>query len=300
MHTKIENFLDQKLTGRLLPIDEGGSMFVYRTDDRFGVLVRYDNADAVKLRFSSAGLCDMDILGECQGRYLFFYCTEDRLLHQFSLLCSNFVEPTNQARLRANPREFWESWKELLGNTISNKASYPMLGELVLYMILLGHSSAEVVWGGPDGALHDIETSAASYEVKSTIVRTESSVTISNEYQLESTSAKPLYLSFMRFEERLGGEYSLRKCVEGITDAKIKSDVAVKLKKHGYEPGVPAYAEEYSLLESRIYLVDDKFPKITVNDLERLGLREAVLKVSYEVKLDGLAFQRLVDHSDPR
>lgn len=300
MYQKIENFLNQKITCRLLPLETPDPAFVYRLDHKYGILVSYQESDPVKLPFKSAGLCDIEINGEYHGKYLFFYCTEERFLHQFSMLCVNFLEPANLAKLRVNPQIWWESWKNLLGNTISNDSAYPVIGELIVYLGLLKKNPATVVWKGPDKALHDIETEAASYEVKSTIVRTDRIVTISNEYQLGTANNKSLYLTFLRFEERLQGEYSLKKCVDSISDIAIRGDVLKKLKKMGFEPGSPGYAVEYTLLEGYLYLVNDSFPRITVDNLVAMNLRDRIQTLSYGINLMGMACEELKNQIDCR
>ena len=47
------------------------------------------------------------------------------------------------------PVEWWKNWRQLIGNAITEKKSYAVLGELLMYEYLL-QKGVNVEWGGPD------------------------------------------------------------------------------------------------------------------------------------------------------
>jgi hypothetical protein len=296
MVTEIENFLNQKITNRLLKLDSTVDSYGYRTDDDYGVLIPFNDPNPILLRFSSASLRNMQINGDFSGNYLYFSCSDESYLHQFSVLCEDFLDPQNIDVLKKDPFTWWENWKMLLGNSIYNDAVYPVIAELVLYLSLLRKNEPDVIWKGPDGALHDIETSSCSYEVKSTLTRNERVVNISSIDQLAIYNNKPLYLAYFIFEPRSSGGYSLEKCVDSFTDTASREFVLKKLGKLHVEPGTPNYKQEFALLGAYLYPVNRDFPAITRAQLESLHIDNRIQSISYKVNIMGLECSDLKEH----
>lgn len=170
------------------------------------------------------------------------------------------INGSDRKDLLDNPIGWWEKWKELLGNSIYEKKPYSIIAEmLVLNELYKTDKSAK--WTGVLGATHDIETDGSSYEVKSTIKRYGATVTISSQYQLDST--KKLQLYFCRLEKSKSG-ISINDLVNSLVLNGYDSEKLEKqLHKLGYEYGTNVREEKYKILEKRKYNVDDKFPKIT-------------------------------------
>jgi hypothetical protein len=101
--------------------------------------------------------------------------------------------------LLAEPLVWWDRWRHLLGDALVDKHDYDMLAELLaLEMLVIGGVFYEK--RGPFGGVVDIRTSTTDYEVKSTISRYGSVITISGQLQLADSSGKLLQLIHFRLE----------------------------------------------------------------------------------------------------
>ncbi|MCX6159228.1 MAG: PD-(D/E)XK motif protein [Ignavibacteriae bacterium] len=291
---KLREYFRNRLQNRTIPLENHDHSFVYCTDDKFGILIPYNQNEPIKLRFSASGLEDVTIDGDNKGRYLYFYCINENLINQFSMTCIDFISKDNREIIQSSPQNWWDNWKKLMGNAIRDESVYSTIGELIVFIWEIKNNHNETVWSGPKSGSHDIETSICSFEVKSTIKHYERIVTISGEFQLNNNNNKPLQLVFLRFEPCLNGGFSIEKCVQKITEPGIKNEVYEILKDKKYEPGTPQYKDEYTLKEACIYIVDDNFPKITMEMLNILNLNKHIRKFSYDIDLSGLTSKNIL------
>ena len=63
-----------------------------------------------------------------------------------------------------------------------------------------------------------------------------------------------------------------------------------QLKVQGYEFGASSRDKKYSLLERRIYHIDDKFPKITAQSFKGDKIPRGIAHITYSVDLEGIDF----------
>lgn len=102
----------------------------------------------------------------------------------------------------SEPLEWWKKWRELMGNTISNKEAYSVIAEMMVLDDLYTQDNT-VEWTAVNSGSHDIEGNESSYEVKSTVKRYGATITISGQHQLQSL--KRLQLYFCRLEQSRTG-----------------------------------------------------------------------------------------------
>ena len=289
MNEIIENFFRGRAPKRLLELKTPKPAYAYRLDaDTYGVLIPYRGNEPVLLRFASASLIDVEIIVEkiC-GRYLYFFCKEEELIHSFSTLCEDFLSIENRLKIDVNPKKWWDEWKILLGNTIADDSVYPVIAELLVYNKEL-KKCPEVIWGGPNNTIHDIETIEHSYEIKSTTKRYERVIRIAGEHQLKLLNNKPMFIIFIRMTECLNGGHSLESCVNSFEKIEIKNDILKKLRMMHLEPGTPKYKSEYSIVESECYPVNDIFPRITSEKLKLINVEDRISSFSYNLNIEGL------------
>ena len=261
--------------------------WVIKKDDKYGVCIIYNNNQVISEGFESTYIktnrirIDSD---ECEYNVIELTCNQKNLREHFSLVCADFVDPgingKNRERLIENPINWWKEWKELLGNNNVDIKVYDIIAE----MLVLGYlkdKGFNPFWSGIEQHTHDIETDLDNiYEVKATIERYNSNITINSQYQLDSE--KDLYICFLRMEESITG-YSINDMVDILCDKGFKRyELEEKLENIGLEKGKSARNKKFKVIERRKYNVDDKFPKIT---------NESIKKIVYTLELDGIDYE---------
>lgn len=89
-----------------------------------------------------------------------------------------------------------------MGNRRSEKTGYNVIAEM-LALKSICESDKTVKWASEHMGNHDLESDFVSIEVKSTIKKSDTNVTISSQHQLKSE--RPLFLYFCRLEESAQG-----------------------------------------------------------------------------------------------
>lgn len=221
---------------------------------------------------------------------LMLTCDDMGLRNEFAVICSQFIQPGPDGKLREElisaPEKWWGNWKFLLGNVNSSQSAYPVLGELtVLEKLLLDGRKAK--WTGANKATHDIELPNCSYEVKSTTNRYGYEVTISSVYQMKK-SGETLDLAFCRFEPSVLGR-SINDLVESIVQIGYpEEELEANLQKQNLECGCTARNIRFKLLEMKVYSVDDEFPAVTCDSFVGGVLPKYVTEFSYTLDLSGV------------
>lgn len=207
------------------------------------------------------------------------------LYNEFAIICCEFLNyienDSNRNRFIENPRTWLDKWKDLLGNTLKKEENYSFLAELLAVNYLIKNNNL-VIYN--DYGTHDIETENDSYEVKSTISRYGYDVHINGQHQLERDSKK-LNMLFIRLEKSIEG-YSI-------------NDVLCELKKVEYTDieyinqkikniSTTSLNEKYKILESRLFEVDDNFPKIVQSSFKEEKLPDSIKQINYVVDLSGV------------
>ncbi len=207
------------------------------------------------------------------------------LYNEFSIICCEFLDyisnESNRKEFIKNPRTWLDKWKDLLGNTLKTEENYSFLAELLSINYLLNYNR-EVVYS--DYGTHDIETENDSYEIKSTISRYGYDIHINGQHQLERAN-KNLNIIFIRMEKSLEG-ISINDIVAELMNKEfIGIDYIEKKIKN-----ISTYSlnEKYKVLESRLYKVDDNFPKIIQSSFKDEMIPDSIKQINYIVDLSGI------------
>lgn len=264
-----------------------------------GVAVPVDTYVPFSEQFAQVKICtEQNVqIGDKTYDILMLQCFSMDVRNEFASMCRQFVDPGANGQIRkeliSDPSRCWKRWKEMLGNVVSNKHPYDVLGELlVAEKCLLGGKVPR--WTGIEHATHDIEVEDFSVEVKSTILRYGYEITISSIYQLRPAPSKPLYLSFIRFEKSGLGR-SINEVADSLKRLGYNSEaLEAALKKAGLEEGRVARSEKYKILEWKQYLVDDDFPVITESSFKHDRLPQNIVRFAYTVDLSGIAGQNQI------
>lgn len=183
-------------------------------------------------------------------------------------------------------------WKKLFGK-YSNGLLTPeqqrgLFGELFfLKKMLDSNSNYQIIinaWQAPTGSNQDFYFDGNTVEVK-TSKSNNSSIKISNEFQLDITGLKSLYIAFYKLNEYPDENHTLLNLIEEIRlllldSIDILKEFNLKLESLGITPETE---EEYNnvgyvVRDEKYYQVTDEFPKIISSMVS-----EAVSKISYEI-----------------
>lgn len=263
-----------------------------RNNEGYGVAVKFNDERDISEKFANCRLYTQNLfIDGVESKYLVLSCMLDSLRYEFATICAQFIEPgedgIDRKNLLLDPLKWWMQWRELLGNTITNKKAYSVIAEMIVLDNILSEDTS-VEWTAINSGSHDIEGVLGSYEVKSTLKRYETTVTIAGQHQLQSL--KRLQLYFCRLEKSKTG-VSINDMKEKlISDGYDKDKIEQQLYHLGYEYGSSVREEKYKVLEKRKYEVDDKFPKITKASFKDDHIPESVIQITYTIDLNGLEY----------
>lgn len=275
---------------KTLPIEYPA--IVIRINEGYGVAIVYDGEKDISEKFANCRLYTKHlIIDGRKQKYLILSCFLNSLRYEFATICAQFIEPgingIDRKQLLEEPLVWWKQWRELLGNSISDKKAYNVIAEMmVLDELYVKDNSVE--WTAVTAGSHDIESNTGSFEVKSTVKRYGSTITVAGQHQFQSF--KRLQLYFCRLEKsKLGisiNDMKERLVSNGYDNEKLEQ----KLYHLGYEYGASVREEKYKVLEKRKYEVDSKFPKITSASFKGDHIPNSIVQITYTIDLDGLEY----------
>jgi len=292
-----ENFASG-VTSSALPIEGLESKYpawVINIKGSYGVGIEYNEDLNINERFSSAKLVSFTILMNGKKiKLLTLLSDNEDLKYEFASICSYFVYPgengEDRNKLIRDPHDWWKGLKSLIGNSNIEKNIYSILGEMVT-LYYLSKKNIKANWVGLSKGSIDIETKDCNYEVKSTIMRFDSLVNISSQFQL--SQSKLTYLNFCRFEESLFG-VSINMISELLVDEGFSM---IEIEESLLSASIEKYnlnrEKKYKLLEMRMYEIDEKFPVISSDSFKANRIPENVVKITYKVNLDGLPYDKI-------
>ena len=211
------------------------------------------------------------------------------LIEEFSLVCFDFINKFDNEKVNENiiekANKWWEEWKKLLGNVLKSEKDYYFLGELLALNYVLNEDGNATY---SNLASHDIELPKYSIEVKTTTEKYNAEIHVNSQYQLENNTDMPLKLIFVRLEKSQIG-YSINDVIKSL---KLKNYDVNSLSRFE-KIGTSSINEKYRILEARLYNIDDKFPKITLNSLKNNELPKGIIKIEYIVDLDDIDYETI-------
>ena len=266
--------------------------YCVRDHTSYGVLIPVDGPDIeIMETFSNVTLSAVTALVELdESNYLKLSCEldGDNYNEKFSMLCADFIDPgfngTKRKSIIKDPFIWWSEWKKLIGNKDSESKPYAVMGELLAlcHMIDLGENPE---WMGPIGGTIDVRGTSFDCEVKSTTVRSNHQITISSIFQMDN-KGREQHLYRCCFEESKTG-WNIDDVVEGLNRRGIDiQSIEKKLELLGLPRGSASRRMPRYILQSMLdYIVDEKFPRITLNSFKDDVLPKGVEDVHYTITL---------------
>lgn len=273
-------------------LPEGAEAQYYRDGESYGVMLATDDPHMeIDERFSNVRLytSQMSVGNEETETYLVLSCrlSGENYSEKFATMCDDFIDPGTDGYKRIaiinDPFSWWSEWKKLIGNVSSDKKPYSILGELISFDHLL-KAGEEPIWEGADSGTVDIRARNFDCEVKSTTIRSNRSVSVSSIHQLDGRD-KPLHLYHCCFERSDSG-ISINDMLTRLRSHGADMDgLERRLESLGYSRGSSGRMIKYRLLTMNDYLVDDSFPKITLDSFRDAVLPLGIESITYIVSL---------------
>lgn len=183
----------------------------------------------------------------------------------------------------------WQEFMAREGATrLGSEAEVGLFGELATLQAILdaGVLAAQAVaaWAGPI-VLHDFTFSAASLEVKSTLMKERFPAHVFCLEQLDDIPGRPLFVVAVRLIET-GSGMTLMEFARGLRDRlthwpEAQAQFGTRLMVGGLnEADADDYVRRFAVSSISVILVDDRFPR-----LARSTTRTEILAARYEVDL---------------
>jgi hypothetical protein len=261
--------------------------WIVKIDGMQGVAIEISSDKQVNEQFSNISYYTrVYIVGGEERHLLMLVSDHPNLYEDFAIICAGFLEKVLNAEsyqiIQKNPISWWYSMKELIGNANVEKEAYIVLAEMLSYYYLLNQQK-DVSWVGPFGGSVDFNCNDGLYEVKSTVARYGSQITINSQYQLKAD-----YLLFYRFEPDVNG-ISINEMVRVLVETGVEeSEIQRALNKLNYTVGSEVRKKSYRLLEVVRYEIDEKFPKIVPESFIGGQMPKNINGLIYKINLEGL------------
>lgn len=262
--------------------------FSFRQGVEYGVAIRLSNNMEIYEEASQITLKSMNIMGHF---YLALSCCDEEFRNEFAKFGCYFVAPGENGETRdtllSTPYKWWEGWIGMLGNRISSKNGYTVIAEMIALCELYA-TDKSIKWTASQAGSHDIESDNGSFEIKSSLKKAETKVTISSQFQLDSV--KPLQLWFIRMEESAQGisinDLKNQLISLGYSSTQIESE----LEHKGFISGNRIRDRKYVVLEKRKFDVDSNFPRIVESSFKNDVYPKNIVKILYTIDLEGLPY----------
>jgi hypothetical protein len=225
--------------------------------------------------------------------YADLVCLKPRFNNEFAHVVADVLDAlANGAAPHSVCRRSLEKWRDLLraaqSTRLDDSGAAGLFGELLLLLDLVKISRAATrLWTGPSGARFDFTGSTLAIEVKTTTRRYGRLVEINGETQLQAPPGLALHLNFVRLEavpaggSRLWDLYSeiLRLGAPAVDMRRALSGLALD------EASLENDQKAFRVLESRLYRVDDRFPKIVPASFVGAALPSGTLRLRYTIDI---------------
>lgn len=296
-HEDLTNLLESNMSRTVERTTPGGNTyFVIGENGRKGVFVVakavpfQDHLNEVEV-YRETRYCE-DI--EMEGVYIGIDHPDEDSRRILRIMARNLIESVDESHGEIDLERWFDGWKNTIGNTVSEKRIYDVIGEMLVLATLLEHGE-KPVWLGPDGGNHDISCSDCDYEVKSTVRRgLIPQVTISSAKQLQPAPGKGLCLVLCSLEEDPNGDCSVSSLQRRLVDAGYPSDELESLLNKMDLLTTPNQKKSYRMVDGlRFYSVDDGFPRLTEKSFVGGRFPDHISDVKYTVNLDGIDYERL-------
>jgi hypothetical protein len=293
--TKLVGLINSIIDGKSKVIPDSFGCYAVNANGLRGVAIDASNDAKITEKFNSVEItnCVINISG-VDHNVVLLYTKEDTMSEHYGFLCLDFLSPRNRGVIQSRPLEWFEGWRNLLGDVKKRRTIYDYIGEMKT-LLVLQEKGEQPKWDSMIKGTYDISTAKALYEVKSTKMKSEETIEVHNQYQLDSSCFdRPLFIALCKVEINDAGD-SIDSLYEKLVSSGFdKVTLDEYLFDSGYGPGKADRYTAFLVHEIRLYPVDAKFPKICKDSFVGGKIPAGIVSYQYSVSLDGLDFEKLI------
>lgn len=270
-------------------LPKGFEAILYKEPNEYGVAFNFNDEREIKYKFVNVILETKFIEHQ---KILYLHSQKMMDINKFAVIAENFLMPANREYILKKPYDWCDEWKNIFGNSKKNMLVSDLVSELIVYRELAKKRN-DIFWGASNKTTHDFEISDCSVEVKSTINKTNTIISINSNYQLKGD--KPVYIFFCRLE-KVNFKNSINSLINELINLGINEVfLDEELEKLGYPKGIKERETSYDILEVRVYdVLKSGFPNIDLNKINQASGINNIIKYSLELDLTGIAFEKIL------
>jgi len=274
-------------------IQDGNILFTLGKDLEYAILIPIGDTRINFDKVSDALYLESVTLENNQA-FLLVQCGFTELNEYFGQFIDALLKNADKSKSAFDVfTETYTKFKDLLSShsaSVSREIVAGLIGELHV-LTVLGRNNSQLItnWYGPDKEHHDIVFSGLSIEVKTSQRCGDTKVKISSLSQLDSPNSKPLYLWHVNLNRDPEGELTVATLCKKLID--MGQNETLLREKLAEMKCFDFTAEEWNKLsysacgEDEVYIVDNAFPKITVDTIGANEASSAIREVEYVVDL---------------
>jgi hypothetical protein len=292
---ELVGFINSIIDGKSKVIPGTLGCYAVNANGLRGVAIDSDDEATISEKFNQVEITNCNIIISGVGHNVVLLFTKEATMSEhYGFLCLDFLSPGNRQMIQKHPLEWFEGWRNLLGDTKKRRTIYDYIGEMKT-LLSLKEKGEQPKWDSMIKGTYDISTDKALYEVKSTKMKSEEVIEVHNQYQLDASGFdRPLFIAFCKVEENDAGE-SIDSLYGKLVAAGFdKNELDQYLEDSGYGPGKADRYKTFLVHEIRLYPVDEKFPKICKDSFKDGKIPAGIVNYQYSVSLDGLSFEKLI------
>ncbi len=272
---------------RSIHIRQCKDSYAFKSTKEYGVYLQYDGGILIDEKFNSIKLYSASVEGK---NVLILSCNNFKLMNTFLSIAFDFINIDNRVDILHNPYNWFERWKETIGNYNKELMVYDVIGELECF-VQLYLNYGQVTWSAMHFGTHDLEANGMAYEVKTTLNKSANQITISSAKQLDSDNNNNLFLLFTRVEKSENG-HSIDDLMKIIKQLGVDtSQMEEYLNEKGYSEGKKERYIKYIVRNIFKYSIDDTFPKITEKQFKNNKIPDGIISMNYVVDLANINYE---------
>lgn len=163
---QLVEFINSIVDGKSRDIPGDFGAYAVNANGCRGVAIESGIDVLIAEHFSSVEItnCSITISG-INHNVILLYTKEETMSEHYGFLCLDFLSPGNREMIKTHPLEWFEEWKNLLGDTKKRRTIYDYIGEMAT-LLALKQKGEQPKWDSMIKGTYDISTEKALYEVK--------------------------------------------------------------------------------------------------------------------------------------
>ncbi|MCX6394844.1 MAG: PD-(D/E)XK motif protein [Solirubrobacterales bacterium] len=226
--------------------------------------------------------------------YVDLVCVEESLFDVFAdLVIVILREAVPTSDPAAECAEVLARWREMLRppktEPLNAAQAAGLLAELMTVhdIVQLDPQRRIDMWMGPSGSTHDIRRADHALEVKATLSKGAAATGIHGLGQLAAPDGGDLHLVWMRFEQVPEGSLSVEGLITQLRQTTSSTEGMYRLLAgKGWLAGRRSHEITFELVERRVFLVDDSFPRLIPSMLTAGTVPTDIDEFRYRVLLE--------------